>query len=616
MEAVVQNIADVIVLVVLFGLTIFVHELGHFLVALRFGMVIDVFSLGFGPAIWQKKIRGITYKIAWFPVGGYVALPQLDPSGMATIQGSPDPDKDAAGKVDDKEEKKEEQRVIPPVPPGYKICVAFAGAVGNIILAFILAMIIYLNPNSVTREGSTIVGSLDPNCSAYKAGLRVDDEILMVNDRNVNSWYEFRVECHLACGRTNVVEITAMTPNGKRAFVVPAEKNDLDIPTVRGIEPTSLSLVQAIVPQSPAARAGLQTNDIIKRVGDVDIRWSQQCVKLLTDKADQDVPIVVDRKGKLVNLTLRPSSKQEHNWPFKRPRDRLDEKGTLQPFDGPWESMCMIQGVWAGSPAEKAGLKPNDIIRSFAGERIDSPQQFSLVVTNYLNQQVPVVVERESGLVTLQVTPLLSKQHKRALLGIVHESNPYARIVSGYEPLTGMGIGYEPPPWMQFKSPFRQMWGDVTMILRVLEGLVTPGQAGQAFNGLGGPISIFVTLWFSIQLSLLNGAGFLRFLNVNLAILNLLPLPVLDGGHVVFALWEAVTRRKPNAKFVNVLVNAFAALLIALFVFLLFRDTRFVRKLFFNKNSAPIEYVPAPAVTNVPAATPATGATTNASDTK
>ena len=83
----IQGIADVIVLVALFGFTIFIHELGHFLVALRCGMVVDTFSIGFGPALWKRKIRGITYKIGWIPVGGYVALPQLDPSGMETIQG-------------------------------------------------------------------------------------------------------------------------------------------------------------------------------------------------------------------------------------------------------------------------------------------------------------------------------------------------------------------------------------------------------------------------------------------------------------------------------------------------------------------------------------------------
>jgi regulator of sigma E protease len=80
---VIHSGSDILAFIILFGFSIFVHELGHFLMALRCGMVVDTFSLGFGPAIWKRKIRGVIYKIGWIPFGGYVALPQLDPSGMA-----------------------------------------------------------------------------------------------------------------------------------------------------------------------------------------------------------------------------------------------------------------------------------------------------------------------------------------------------------------------------------------------------------------------------------------------------------------------------------------------------------------------------------------------------
>jgi regulator of sigma E protease len=83
---------------------------------------------------------------------------------------------------------------------------------------------------------------------------------------------------------------------------------------------------------------------------------------------------------------------------------------------------------------------------------------------------------------------------------------------------------------------------------------------------------ILATLWISIKASLLNGVGFIRFLNVNLAILNLLPIPVLDGGHVLFAVWEAIFRRPAHPKVVTALVNVFASLLIAVFILLTYRD--------------------------------------------
>ena len=100
---------------------------------------------------------------------------------------------------------------------------------------------------------------------------------------------------------------------------------------------------------------------------------------------------------------------------------------------------------------------------------------------------------------------------------------------------------------------------------------------------------IFMTLWNSIQTSLLNALGFIRFLCINLAILNLLPLPILDGGHVVFALWEMVTRRKPHPRVINTLVNVFSCLLIAAVLFLTLRDVKLLPRILGNSGKPDAE---------------------------
>ncbi len=137
---------------------------------------------------------------------------------------------------------------------------------------------------------------------------------------------------------------------------------------------------------------------------------------------------------------------------------------------------------------------------------------------------------------------------------------------------------------MQFKRPSAQIRHDATQIVRMLRALSNPKQMGNASRGLAGPPRIMVFLWFSIQAGLLNAIGFIRFLNINLAILNLLPLPVLDGGHIVFAVYEGVTRRKPNAKFVNALINIFVVLLVGAMLFLSGRDLFAIPKLFRSWN--------------------------------
>ena len=79
-------------------------------------------------------------------------------------------------------------------------------------------------------------------------------------------------------------------------------------------------------------------------------------------------------------------------------------------------------------------------------------------------------------------------------------------------------------------------------------------------------------IWFALKMGIINALGLIRFININLAILNLLPLPVLDGGHIVFSLYEGITRRKVHPKVITTLVNAFAILLISAMFFLSVRD--------------------------------------------
>ena len=110
----------------LFGITIFVHEWGHFFVARKCGLQVDAFAIGMGPALVQREINGVVYKICLFPIGGYVSLPQLDPEGMQKVQG----------------ENAQQSDPLPEISPWKKIAVAFAGPICNILFALLLALIV------------------------------------------------------------------------------------------------------------------------------------------------------------------------------------------------------------------------------------------------------------------------------------------------------------------------------------------------------------------------------------------------------------------------------------------------------------------------------------------
>ncbi len=442
-----------IAVALLFSLAIFIHELGHFLAAKWFGLQIDTFAIGFGPSLWKRKIKGVEYKIGIIPFGGYVALPQLDPSGMEKIQGSngekEKPKEDADAHADERE--------LPDIAAWKRIVVAVAGPFGNVVLAVLLAFMIYWIPAAKTGITDTRVGIVLETSEAWKAGLRVGDRILEVNGEKVDTWMEMMVENVLAGN------------SGKAAFKV-------------------------------------------------------------------------DREGKVITLDI----------PFTK-----NEVFNIQTLDGVYpESPCMVGRVMAGYPAEAAKLLPGDLLLSVAGVPAWGISHFKELIRKNGAAPVDIGVRRGKELLTLRMTPRYDKDLNQMLLGVQFADD-------------------STKAWMMYSKPLDQLKWDTMSVVRVLRALVKPKQKGEraaVANSLGGPAMIVIQLYQTVQGGMMDALGFLRMICINLAILNLLPLPVLDGGHVMFAVYEIVARRKPHPKVVSTLVTVCATLLITLMIFLLCRD--------------------------------------------
>lgn len=449
----VNNMLAGIAVVVLFSLAIFIHELGHFLAAKWFGLQIDVFSIGFGPSLWKRTIKGVEYKIGIIPFGGYVALPQLDPSGMEKIQGSTD-DKQTK---EAEEDKPAEERALPDIAAWKRIIVAVAGPFGNVVLAVLLAVLIYGLPASRTGVVDTRVGIVLETSEAWKSGLRVGDRILEVNGEKVDTWMGMMVENVLAGN------------SGKASFKI-------------------------------------------------------------------------ERAGQAVMLDI----------PFTK-----NNVFGIQTLEGVYpETPCMVGRLMPGFPAEEAGLKAGDLLMSVAGVPAWGASHFKDLIRKNGAKPVDVGVRRGKELLALRMTPRYDKDLDQLLLG-VHFAEDNAKA------------------WMMFRNPIDQLKWDTLSVFRVLRALVTPKQKGEraaVANSLGGPAMIVIQLYQTVKGGMMDALGFLRMICINLAILNLLPLPVLDGGHVMFAAYEIVTRRKPHPKVVSALVTGCATLLIMLMIFLLCRD--------------------------------------------
>ncbi len=437
------------VILLLFGATIFVHELGHFLVARRCGMVIEVFSIGFGPAIWKKKYNGVIYKIGIIPFGGYVALPQMDPSGPG--------DKTA-------EEKKQD---LPRIAPWKKILVALAGVTGNMIFAFFLAYLVFwIGKPSAPHERNCILGFVSTNSAAYAQGLRIGDEIVAVDSEAIRNWDDLT----LACAIRQSVRLSVKFDGGEKSINVPTEKNWMGVWAVDGIG---------------------------------------------------------------------------------------------------WMNSCSVASVVAGSSADKAGIESGDTILSLDGQKLYSREHMISLVTAARDRTMEAVVRRGDGEIKVNVTPGYDEKTKRALIGVVFNT---------------MDFDYD---MVVHPRPGSQIRDSATMIFRLLRALVTPREAKAASQAIGGPVAILVMYWWTVQNSFMLALWFTMMLNVNLAIINLLPIPVVDGGHIMFSLWELITRRPISARIVNLVMNAFAGLLIGVFLMLTYRD--FARMIFpmFSRGPAP-----------------------------
>ena len=443
----------------LFSLAVFIHEFGHYLAARLLGLQVDAFSIGFGPAIWKKTIGGCEYKISCIPFGGYVALPQLDPSGMEKVQGGNNSESS-------EEEDEEITQQLPDVAPWKRIIVSISGPLGNVVLAIFLAAVITLYPSDSVSVASTRVAYVEEDSDAYKSGLRPGDYVLAINGNKVASWYDMQFEFQLS-GESGSAEF--------------------EIKRNQAIEKMNLTF---------------STNNVLG-------------MRLL--------------------------------------------EGVFA------DEQSLVGEIDVGSPAEQVGLQPEDVILSMNDIPVLGAAHFAQMIKKNGEKPVALKVLRDGNKIEVVVTPKYSEEHGRALVGI-RWSQKRVRV----------------RPWMMHKGFYAQLKGDCMSVMRVLNALVMPkseGERAAVARNVGGPVMILTMLYDSVRSGFIDAIGFLRMICINLAILNLLPIPVLDGGHVCFAMYEIITRRKPHPKVVAGLVNIFAVILIGLMVFLMFRDVIVRRKI-------------------------------------
>ncbi|MEA9434412.1 sigma E protease regulator RseP [Aeromonas caviae] len=322
--------------------------------------------------------------------------------------------------------------------------------------------------------------------------------------------------------------------------------------------PSVKPVVGEVRPASIVAEAGILPGMEIVGVGGEETGdWESVTYALISHLGDDSVQL----KLKAANTSYAvDKTLQLAGWKFDPDKESPIGSLGIVPLGG--KVLPVVEAVVPSSASEKAGLQIGDRIKGVDGEAITEWAQFVERVQQSPAQPLQVTVEREGSEMTLTLTPD-GKKVKGQLVGFVGLSPQLVPLPDEYRTLLQYG------PLQALWHGVQKTWSLITltfdMIGKLIGGIVS-------LDNLSGPISIAKGAGSSADYGLVYFLGFLALISVNLGIINLFPLPVLDGGHLVYFLIEAITGKPVSEKIQEVGFRIGAAILMLLMGIALFND--------------------------------------------
>ena len=295
---------------------------------------------------------------------------------------------------------------------------------------------------------------------------------------------------------------------------------------------------------SAGERAGFQAGDVIEEINGRTINDWSMAMTLIAVNPDTDVSVRIEREGGKKTLTLRPSVATEL---------KIGDSGLVP--DMPVE----VGGLIPGEPAEKAGVEVGDKILAANGETIYHRAQFSTLVQEHHEKPIRIVLERNGKRLQKNITPI--QKDNRYIIGVA------------WKQLGVRKYGF----WESTKLGFQKTIEIIDLTFLTFKKLVT---FGLSIKTLGGPVMIAQMSGQAAASGLSAFLYFLAFVSISLGILNLIPIPVLDGGLVLFLLIEAVRKKPLHRKTMEIAQSIGAAVLITLVAVVSYND---VMRMFFSK---------------------------------
>jgi regulator of sigma E protease len=323
-------------------------------------------------------------------------------------------------------------------------------------------------------------------------------------------------------------------------------------------ESDSTTIVGYVMPDSPAQKVGLQPGDKILEVDGKPVRrflGMNDSVSWNVVRSEGDkIAVKFQRAGNVRTVWVEPYKAETRGWRRKSIRQLL-----IFPAE-----TAIIDKVEPNTPAAAAGLRPHDIIRGFNQMPIYNPIGLLEYISKHPNDQLVLQVERGGARFDVPVKP--------TLLPTEGEMKP--RIGIQWDTTGKISIGHP--------NPIEQIYNSISSTLKTIGAVASP-KSDVKLQHLSGPVGIgrIYYLLFQSERGWQLALWFSVILNVNLAILNMLPIPVLDGGHIVLAIIESVRRKPVNMRVLEVIQTSCAMLIIGYMLYVTFFD---VQDLPFIKN--------------------------------
>jgi regulator of sigma E protease len=315
------------------------------------------------------------------------------------------------------------------------------------------------------------------------------------------------------------------------------------------------AVIGRVAPDSAAAVAGLQTGDAVVAVDGRRVSHWEDLDRAVTSSSGRPLRLTVVRGGPTVEVTVTPRLTEVRDPVFKDPRQtwEIGAGPQLQP---------QIGSVNSGSPAEKAGFKAGDVVVAVAGPSVFTPEELMQAIQKRPGQTFEVTVERDGRRLPLTVTANAVKEKNAA-----GEEVEVGRIGVGIVTKT---VNYEPyPPHQAAWQGVVKTWDMTVLTAKGLWKIVTRQIDS---SNIGGPIQIASEAGRQAKEGPSSLALFTAIISVNLALLNLLPVPMLDGGHLFFFLIEAVMGRPLSLRKREAAQQLGFVLLMLLMVYALYND--------------------------------------------